>query len=298
MPPNEPDNTHRTSVEETYDADDRANHTIPADLYCPECGYNLRGLTSDKCPECGYDVEIIRGGDSLLPWVNREKLGWLRAYWKTVWMVMFHAETFSLEICRTVSEDHARRFRRVTMFYAYLPFVLLTALWPIADFDSFKATANFAGYGLFAAIHLGVIICILLTTALPHYSLYHRDIPLVKRHRAAVISLYGCAPLAWTFLVAVLAVFGVVLNGLHGDEFGPPLSAAACFIAAVGLFIAILVALLMDLHRAVRRMFRESGPVWWITFKLAGLWLFSALATLIGIPLVYLFFAVVFHSLT
>ncbi len=95
--------------------DPPAVNEIPGDLYCPKCGYNLRGLTSDKCPECGYDVTIVRRAESLLPWVNREKLGSLKAYWKTVWMVMFHAETLSLEICRPVSEPHARRFRRATM---------------------------------------------------------------------------------------------------------------------------------------------------------------------------------------
>ena len=271
---------------------------IAGDLYCPKCGYNLRGLTSDNCPECGYDVTIVRGAESLLPWVNREKLGWLRAYWKTVWMVIFRSEQFSLEICRPLSEPDARRFRLVTMVYAYIPIVVLTVLWAIAGFDSFKATANFAGYGLIAAIHLGIIICILLTTALPHYTLYHRDIPLVKRHRAAVIALYACAPLAWMFLVALFAAIGVALSAMYADEFGPPLSASACFITAFVLFVALLAALLMDLHRNVRRMFRDSGPVWWVTFKLCVLWFFAGLFTLIGIPLAYLFLAVVFHSLT
>ena len=271
---------------------------IPGDLYCPKCGYNLRGLTSDKCPECGYDVTIVRRAESLLPWVNREKLGWLRAYWKTVWMVIFRSEQFSLEICRPVSEPDARRFRLVTMLHAYVPLVLLTVLWPIGDFNSFKITADFAGYGLIVAIQLGIIACIVLTTAVPHYALYHRDIPLVKRNRAAVLALYACAPLAWMFLVALFATIGVALTGMYGDEFGPPLSASACFITAFVLFVAILAALLMDLHRNVRRMFRESGPVWWVTFKLSVLWFFAGFVTLIGIPLAYLLLAVVFYSLT
>ena len=70
------------------------------------------------------------------------------------------------------------------------------------------------------------------------------------------------------------------------------------YIAGATLFVAILVAMEMDLHRNVRRMFRDSGPVWWVTFKLCVLWFFAGLVTLIGIPLAYLFLAVVFHSLT
>lgn len=271
---------------------------IPGDLYCPKCGYNLRGLTSDNCPECGYDVTIVRGAESLLPWVNREKLGWLRAYWKTVWMVMFRSEIFSLEICRPVSEPDARSFRRATILHAYLPFVLLTAFWAIAHFDSFKATADFAGYGFIAAIHLGIITCILLTTALPHYTLYHRDIPLIKRDRAAVIALYGCAPLAWTFLPVLCGAIGVALTVLSADEFGPPLTALGFFIASAGLFAAILGAMEADLHRSARRMLRDCGPVWWIRIKLSVLWSFVAFFTLIGIPLAYLLLAVVFYSLT
>lgn len=45
--------------------DPAARHPIEIDLYCLECGYNLRGLFGDpaRCPECGFlnpigDVEI------------------------------------------------------------------------------------------------------------------------------------------------------------------------------------------------------------------------------------------------
>ena len=296
--PQQPKFSDPTAVAPHAPANMPAALEIPGDLYCPQCGYNLRGLTSDKCPECGYDVAIVRRGESLLPWVNREKLGWLKAYWKTVWMVMFRSEMFSLEICRPVSEPDARSFRRATILHAYLPMVLLTVLWAIADFDSFKATAEFAGYGLIVAFHLGIFTCILLTTALPHYTLYHRDIPLVKRNRVATIALYGCAPLAWTFLPALCAAIGIALTALSGGEFGPPLTAMGFIIASAGLFVAILGAMEADLRRNARRMLRDSGPVWWITIKLSVLWSFAAFFTLIGVPLAYLFLAVVFYSLT
>ena len=31
------------------------------DVPCPLCGYNLRGLTSDRCPECGREVRLSVG---------------------------------------------------------------------------------------------------------------------------------------------------------------------------------------------------------------------------------------------
>lgn len=31
------------------------------DVPCPLCGYNLRGLTSDRCPECGRELRLTVG---------------------------------------------------------------------------------------------------------------------------------------------------------------------------------------------------------------------------------------------
>ena len=53
---------------------------IAHDLYCQECGYNLRGLISNRCPECGWFLETVRATESQIPWVHRKKLAWFRAY--------------------------------------------------------------------------------------------------------------------------------------------------------------------------------------------------------------------------
>ncbi len=99
---------------------------IESDLYCPKCGYNLRGLTGNRCPECGDDIAIIRERKSQIPWLYRDKEGTLHAYWKTVWLVMGRNQRFCLEIGREIDEGEARRFRRVTLLFAYVPFVLVT----------------------------------------------------------------------------------------------------------------------------------------------------------------------------
>lgn len=38
---------------------------------CPVCGYNLKGIESDKCPECGanLDINIISADLKLGPWL-------------------------------------------------------------------------------------------------------------------------------------------------------------------------------------------------------------------------------------
>jgi len=35
---------------------------LPDGMLCPECGYDLRGLTSNHCPECGFGLEFLRTG--------------------------------------------------------------------------------------------------------------------------------------------------------------------------------------------------------------------------------------------
>lgn len=42
------------SAEPTSPPDPDEPHLIDEDLPCPECEYNLRGLTMPRCPECGH----------------------------------------------------------------------------------------------------------------------------------------------------------------------------------------------------------------------------------------------------
>lgn len=41
------------------------------DIACPVCGYNLRGIASNKCPECGRSLElrIVSGDLRVTAWV-------------------------------------------------------------------------------------------------------------------------------------------------------------------------------------------------------------------------------------
>jgi hypothetical protein len=57
------------------------------DRFCVGCGYNLRGLISDRCPECG--LKLDEAAAAPIPWEGRRHLGAFRAFWRTVMQAMF-----------------------------------------------------------------------------------------------------------------------------------------------------------------------------------------------------------------
>ena len=178
---------------------------INVDLFCPDCGYNLRGLTSDRCPECGRDILILRERRVQIPWSYRDKNGLFRSYWKTVWFVMSQGKKFSLEVNRPVGLGEARRFRLLTLLHAYLPILALSVagmLW--------RRTPTSEEWGYFAVVQGALAVYLLAFTTLPYYAIRHPDVPLLLQHRAAILTLYACAPLAWMFLPVLCTVMGAV----------------------------------------------------------------------------------------
>jgi hypothetical protein len=261
---------------------------IEGDLYCPECGYNLRTLTSDRCPECGYDIQIVRQRQTQIPWVYRDNKGAFRAYWKTVWMVTFQHKRFCLEISRPVDLAHARWFRWVTVLHAYLPVMLVTLAVAAPDPGVFTAETC-VSTGVF---HVGIMAFILALTAIPYYGLRHRDVPLEQQHRAAVLMLYASGPLAWMFVAALLAIAGLACAAAGLEDWD-----AIFYLSTCAAVMILLMIMLTDVLYVVKRMLHEPGAVFWISAKLIVFWCVAGFLTLVGIPFVATFLAVVFYSL-
>jgi hypothetical protein len=87
---------------------------------CRNCGYSLKGISSQKCPECGLPIEWESLSASQLPWEHRESIGWWRAYWQTNLLAIFRPTKLAAEINRPVSLGGARRFGQVTVLFAWL----------------------------------------------------------------------------------------------------------------------------------------------------------------------------------
>jgi hypothetical protein len=61
---------------------------LTADVLCPLCTYNLRGLTESRCPECGYGfawAEVLDSRRRLHPYLfEHHPERNIRSYWRTV----------------------------------------------------------------------------------------------------------------------------------------------------------------------------------------------------------------------
>src|SRR5215211_4494843 len=94
--------------------------------FCPECGYSLRGIASDRCPECGHAIDPL-STPSPIPWLHRRAIGIWRAYWRTVWLVTFNPRLVANDVQRPVNFKEAQKFRRMTTWIAWIPLALVAA---------------------------------------------------------------------------------------------------------------------------------------------------------------------------
>jgi len=269
---------------------------IRRDLFCQECGYNLRGLTGDRCPECGHSLEAVRSRVSRLPWVHRAELGRCRAYWRTVWFVMFRHKRFYEEVARPVSYTDAQRFRWVSVLHVYLPILagtlLLYALvWPTPFEDAFFDEAFRAVWPM-AVLHVCILLLLAAATGLPSYFFHPRDIPVEQQNRAIAMSYYACAALAWTPLAFVILLAGLVAIEIQWNIGEVLIAAAVCLpgvqMVAYGADLGRIGKRIMPLCRR-RALLREiTLPFMWLA--LAGL-------VLLGVPFVVFSLVVIVSGL-
>lgn len=198
-----------------------------ADVYCPACGYHLRGVAGPRCPECGYDLAGLRSPLSAIPWVHRRKLGRMRAYWQTVWMVTFQNRRFCEEYARAVDYRDARRFQWLTLLHVALPLLLAvvvvySAVPPYtgpADwgerFAQAAATGTLPPEPTFfdraytevwpvAILVVSFFLFLAAVTGVPSYFFHPRVIPVQRQNCGIAMSYYTCAPLALTGLLFIL----------------------------------------------------------------------------------------------
>ena len=265
------------------------------DLFCQKCGYNLRGNESERCPECGAAADLDALSQPQIPWVYRKGRGVFRAYWQTVWLVMFHPRRLQEEMSRDVGEDHARKFRSVTFLHVVAPFAIVFNGLYFADiavrargFDALEILSVCGG-------SMAVLVCVWLfmwaISSIAGDFLRDDKISEEMQDCAVALSYYTCAPMLWMPLVGLINVM-VHITG-KGLILGSIFEMAAILIA--GCLPLALLAWWVHSVLALARYALHLSPWEQVRFEATQivLWLGIAVATLLVLPLAIFYLIVV-----
>lgn len=269
---------------------------IAQDLFCQRCGYNLRGLTGNHCPECGGSLEGVRSLISQIPWVYRKELGWWRAYWRTMWFVMFRQARFCDEMARQVSFRDCQVFRWVTVILASSPvslaglaFAMLGARSPTRD-DLFNV---FWTWGFGGVWHACVPLFFAAVTGIPSYFFHPRGIPVEQQNRAIALSYYACGPLVFLAVPVLTCAAGILMQTSKNE-----LLTLVFIVLTVTLPIGATAPWWLDLIHLARRLVpQRPRRAVYLAVCVPILWFILAGVILIGLPLVILYVIVIFASL-
>jgi predicted amidophosphoribosyltransferase len=94
-------------------------------LFCPDCGYDLQAIESERCPECGLIIDRTALGQSVIPWLHRSSIGRFRAFWRTVNMATFRPRQLAQELVQPARFRDAVLFRRLVVLDALIPLGLI-----------------------------------------------------------------------------------------------------------------------------------------------------------------------------
>ena len=281
-------------------ADETVSRHSDAELdpLCPFCGYILRGIESPRCPECGHDIDYATLHEPQIPWVHRKRIGGLRGYWRTVWLVMFQPRRFAAEIGRPVRLRDAQLFRLSTLVRVYLPLLAGTVVFylfePLQRFG--HAFANWAYNNTWPVIlgHVCLILFLAAASGLPSYFFHPKHLPPEHQNRAIALSYYTLAPFAFLPFVYVLGFFVYWADTLLGGVSWSWLPAAWTLGLLVGTLAVWWYVALLKL--AAQTLNSESNHLLRMAVALPVLWGLTAFALLVALPVVATYTAVMYAS--
>jgi hypothetical protein len=272
-----------------------ARPAIAEDLFCQNCGYNLRGLTGDICPECGNSLASVRSDICNIPWVHRKQLGWWRAYWKTIWLVMFRQRQFAEEMARPVGYRDSQSFRWISVGLVALPVLAALAATyvfnPPRRVDWLWETLAYADVWPMAIVYACFVLFLAAATGLPSYFFQPKDIPIAQRNRAIALSYYACGPLAVLFVPLACYIMGLAF--MRSDE----KAALLVFLLGALLPCGQLYAWWADLIHLSRRLTPQRPRTAGVMVLLPALWLAAAFLIVVVLPLCLFVIVGVFLSL-
>ncbi len=283
---------------------------LEIDRYCIGCGYNIRGLTSDRCPECG--LQTAAGEGSAIPWEGRKDLGLRRAFERTAWIGAFRAKRLADARAFPVDAKSAFRFRLLVATLAALPPAILLwiaiavqggtgflSVWTVGQPGRPLPLALYAGAWeapvLWSAgatrlvvLPIGLFLTIYLITAAPRLW-FGSGNDASLRKRAADLSAYLFSPLIALIIPTLAAALAWQTNDPTSSRYWP-IQSTAILVVWVGTWLIVLLCL-VNSARFVAAVCHcgSAGAIWrgagialvWLLAVAIGLGLFPMLAGLI-----------------
>jgi len=260
-------------------------------LYCPECGYDLRGIESPRCPECGQAIDRAALRQSQIPWVRRAEIGRIRAYWRTLWLVSLRPKRIATDIAAPAHLRDAELFRRVTVIIASLPlwagvvvlyFLMFHSGHANPAVDSVDRIGRITEVALVPITCFAAALFLYLCSGVPSYFFHPKHLPIVQQNRAVALSYYGCAPLA--FLPVALAI--IVTSMLTYDTRGVAWRMTVVLIVVgYSTLLAVPAMCFSSTLALLRRTIQPDTPrVLAFTILVPLSWIVIFGATLFGIP--------------
>ena len=285
------------------------------ELFCPACGYSLRGIESDRCPECGFAVDRSAAAVSRIPWEHRRRLGRVRAYWRTMWMP---SRDVASDMIRPVNYRAARLYQIVTVLIASLPIAAMAALpvpdnfyqalggslsaWPIALPSGWAIDFMLpflAGAGFRVVVPIAIVLFFLAMTGVASYFFHPPHLTVVQQNRAIALSYYACTPLVLLVLPAIVG-WAFLLLAIYKPDWLDRQFMSAAF---MGFFTGLVpVVTLLLLWFTTLRMLRaatvcSTARVATMAVTLPIAWALLAVLIIGGLPWLVGYGMIVYWSL-
>lgn len=298
---------------------------------CPSCGYDLRAVAGGRCPECGFEVDAVSLQRSEIPWANRRKIGWVRAYFKTAWQFIRRRGNLSVEVGRPQDLLEGRSFSRIT---GVLLAAILIGVWGLVlrtfkgrAYEALAVMSDEGGrYSFYrgplrapwlddllvpwsAGVTLGWVIPVALTLFAFHLATVQRTVFRLRgksvdlKRAAAAIGSYTSAPLLLIGPAMVLYETGRIIVRYQGST-SQPTRSSLLDVLMVGLMCGGGLLLLISMALAHLRVGQwvaritggGSGRGFLAAGELALLWVIGAVLFLGLFPWCIGFGWIVFDS--
>jgi hypothetical protein len=286
------------------------------DLHCRQCGYNLRGIESNVCPECGLPIDRAAFAQSQLPWSHRRRIGYIRAYLRTLGMALLDSRRLAAEVARPVSYRDAQLFRLITVTLAWIPLaaLVISAREPMhLQASTFIAqnSRSFApmlptnfwiwwpwvvGATAPAVAPIAIALLLLLVSGVQSYYFHPRGVPIPLQNRAIALSYYACAPILLlpVIPILILAVHSLASTFSHGSAFRMVMALGFVAAALPAITIAWAWITTVRLHRRIVHASTGASLLLALTLPLA--WIICAAFSLGAVVWVIGFVDLVIHS--